>query len=183
VARSTVSPGYLRIPRRHARFRPGRLVPTGDLGALDPDGSLRVIAGKRTIFLLRGRIEHFPAFIELQLETSRLSVMRSCSATIGPLSPALLVPNAGASPSLSDSSESALTDAETRYRAAKPNRAAQRALEHYEKIHKFVVRSTIFPRGAGVNIFQKIKVDRKEVCAGYQKEIDEIYCLGQGGQL
>ncbi len=31
------------------------------------------------------------------------------------------------------------------------------------------------PEARGVNIFQKIKVDRKEVAQRYQKEIDEIY--------
>jgi hypothetical protein len=31
------------------------------------------------------------------------------------------------------------------------------------------------PEVRGVNVFQKIKVDRKEVAQRYQKEIEEIY--------
>ena len=72
--------------------------------------------------------------------------------------------------------ESALTDVDIR--AALQSRIEQfnARLEHYEKVHKFIVMKDDFPSEVrSVNIFQKIKVDRKIVAQRYQKEIDEIY--------
>jgi long-subunit acyl-CoA synthetase (AMP-forming) len=49
-------------------------------------------------------------------------------------------------------------------------------LEHYERVRKFVVLEEDFPpQVRDVNIFQKIKVDRKAVEERYRREIQEIY--------
>ena len=51
-----------------------------------------------------------------------------------------------------------------------------RRLEHYEQIRKFVVMNEDFSSEVrSINVFQKIKVDRKAMAERYRKEIDEIY--------
>jgi long-subunit acyl-CoA synthetase (AMP-forming) len=49
-------------------------------------------------------------------------------------------------------------------------------LEWYEQIRRIAVMKDDFPPEVrSVNVFQKIKVDRKAVAERYQKQIDEIY--------
>jgi long-subunit acyl-CoA synthetase (AMP-forming) len=50
-----------------------------------------------------------------------------------------------------------------------------------DHIHQIVMEND-FPRELrSVNVFQKIKVDRKVVAERYQKEIDKIYSLPAAG--
>jgi long-subunit acyl-CoA synthetase (AMP-forming) len=58
-----------------------------------------------------------------------------------------------------------------------------RRLEHYEQIRKFVVLNEDFPSEVrSINVFQKIKVDRKALAERYRKEIDEIYSGASEGE-
>jgi hypothetical protein len=52
----------------------------------------------------------------------------------------------------------------------------------YDHIHQIVMKND-FPRELrSVNVFQKIKVDRKVAAERNQKEIDEIYALPAAGE-
>jgi long-subunit acyl-CoA synthetase (AMP-forming) len=57
-------------------------------------------------------------------------------------------------------------------------------LEHYEQIRKISLMKNDFPPEVrSVNVFQKIKVDRKVATERYRREIDEIYSLPASGDL
>jgi hypothetical protein len=51
----------------------------------------------------------------------------------------------------------------------------------YEHIHQIVMENDFPPELRSVNVFQKIKVDRKVAAERYQKEIDEISALPATG--
>jgi long-subunit acyl-CoA synthetase (AMP-forming) len=53
---------------------------------------------------------------------------------------------------------------------------------HYEHIRKIAVMENDFPPEArSVNVFQKIKVDRKVVAERYREEVDKNYALPAAG--
>jgi len=177
VRGATVSPGYFQNPEATREvFDSDGWYHTGDLGALDPDGSLRVIGRKKDIFYCADGSSIYPAFIELQLENEPFIRQAVLLGDHRPFIAALVVPERGRIAESLGLHESDLTSAATR--AALQNRIEQlnARLEHYEKIHKFVVMKDDFPPEVrGVNVFQKIKVDRQAVAQRYQEEIDEIY--------
>jgi long-chain acyl-CoA synthetase len=173
----TVSPGYFENPEATREvFDPDGWYHTGDLGALDPDGSLRVIGRKKDIFYCADGSSIYPAFIELQLENEPFIRQAVLLGDHRPFIAALLVPERGRIAESLGLGESALTDADTQAVLQSRIEQLNARLEHYEEIHKFVVMKDDFPPEVrGVNVFQKIKVDRKEVAQRYQKEIEEIY--------
>jgi len=65
----TVSPGYFKNPEAtREAFDEAGWYYTGDLGAIDADGSLRVTGRKKDVFNCSDGSNIYPGFIELQLE-------------------------------------------------------------------------------------------------------------------
>jgi long-subunit acyl-CoA synthetase (AMP-forming) len=53
-------------------------------------------------------------------------------------------------------------------------------LEHYERVREFIVLKEDFPpQVRSLNVFQKVKVDRRAVEERYRKEIAELYARVQ----
>jgi long-subunit acyl-CoA synthetase (AMP-forming) len=75
-----------------------------------------------------------------------------------------------------------LTDSEIEAALSTQIARVNSRLEHYEQIRKMTVMKNDFPSEVrSVNVFQKVKVDRKVVAERYRKEIEEVYCsLAEG---
>jgi len=77
----------------------------------------------------------------------------------------------------------AMTESDVRSALRSQIERVNRRLEHYEQICKFLVMNEDFPTEVrSINVFQKIKVDRKVVAERYRKEIDEIYSGASEGE-
>jgi long-subunit acyl-CoA synthetase (AMP-forming) len=69
-----------------------------------------------------------------------------------------------------------LTDSEIEAALSTQIARVNSRLEHYEQIRKMTVMKNDFPSEVrSVNVFQKVKVDRKVVAERYRKEIEELY--------
>jgi long-chain acyl-CoA synthetase len=173
----TVSPGYFHNPEATwEAFDPEGWFHTGDLGALDPDGSLRIIGRKKDVFYCAEGSNIYPAFIELQLENEPFIRQAVLLGDHRPFIAALIVADRQRIAEFLGRAEAALTDIEVR--AALSTRIARvnERLEHYEQIRKFaILRNDFSVEVRNINIFQKVKVDRSAVATRYQTEIDEIY--------
>ncbi|HEX9264001.1 MAG TPA: AMP-binding protein [Candidatus Binatia bacterium] len=173
----TVSPGYFLNPEatREVLDTDGWFH-TGDLGALDADGSLRIIGRKKDVFYCADGSNIYPAFIELQLENEPFVRQAVLLGDRRPFIAALIVPDRQRIGEHLELASSILTDSEVRTALWTRIEIINERLEHYEQIRKFVVMRDDFPAAArSINIFQKVKIDRKAVAERYQAEIDEIY--------
>jgi long-chain acyl-CoA synthetase len=173
----TVSPGYFLNPEATREvFDADGWFHTGDLGALEPDGSLRIIGRKKDVFYCADGSNIYPAFIELQLENETFIRQAVLLGDRRPFISALIVPERQRIADALGLSALAMTDTDVRSALWTQIERVNRRLEHYEQIRKFVVMNEDFSREVrSVNVFQKIKVDRKAVAERYRKEIDEIY--------
>jgi long-chain acyl-CoA synthetase len=173
----TVSPGYFLNPEatREVLDADGWFH-TGDLGALDADGSLRIIGRKKDVFYCADGSNIYPAFIELQLENEPFVRQAVLLGDRRPFIAALIVPDRQRIGEYLGLASSVLTDRDVRSALWTRIEIVNERLEHYEQIRKFVVMRDDFPAAVrSINIFQKVKVDRKAVAERYQAEIDEIY--------
>jgi len=173
----TVSPGYFLNPEATREvFDADGWFHTGDLGALEPDGSLRIIGRKKDVFYCADGSNIYPAFIELQLENETFIRQAVLLGDRRPFISALIVPERQRIADALGLSALAMTDTDVRSALWTQIERVNRRLEHYEQIRKFVVMNEDFSSEVrSVNVFQKIKVDRKAVAERYRKEIDEIY--------
>jgi long-subunit acyl-CoA synthetase (AMP-forming) len=89
---------------------------------------------------------------------------------------AMIVPDRRAIAAALAKDEVDLTEAEIQTLLWRRIAVVNERFEHYEKIRKIVVMTADFPTEIrSVNVFQKIKIDRKLVAEHYQREIDGIY--------
>jgi long-chain acyl-CoA synthetase len=179
----TVMPGYFKNPEatRAALDSEGWFY-TGDLGALDFDGSLTVVGRKKDIFYCSDGSNIYPGFIELQLENEPFIRQAVLLGDGRPFIAALLVPDRNQIASALSQDPLTLSDADIDGALWTQIERLNDRLEHYERIRRIAVIENDFPPEVrSVNVFQKIKVDRKVVAERYQKEIDEIYALPAAG--
>ncbi len=170
----TVTPGYFDNPEAtREALDPDGWFHTGDLGAIEPDGSLRIVGRKKDVFYCPDGSNIYPAYIELLLENDPLIRQAVLVGDRRPFIAALIVPEKGqiAAELKKDSSHEEMR----RVLWARVERINQR-LEDYEQVRKIVVVQEDFPdRVRSVTAFQKIKVDRGVVEELYQNEIQQIY--------
>jgi long-chain acyl-CoA synthetase len=173
----TVSPGYFHNPEATREvFDSAGWFYTGDLGALDADGSLRMIGRKKDIFYCADGSNIYPGFIELQLENEPFIRQAVLLGDRQPFITALVVPDRQKIAAFLGLEESVVTETEIRALLWTQIERLNARLEHYERIRNFALMKNDFPGNVrGINVFQKIRVDRKAVAERYQKEIDEIY--------
>lgn len=173
----TVSPGYFHNPEATREvLEPDGWFHTGDLGALDADGSLRIVGRKKDIFNCSDGSNIYPGYIEMLLENDPYVRQAVLVGDRRPFIAALLVAERtkiGAALGCDPAHLSKhAVEAALRARVEEINSG----LELYERIRKFIVLDGDFPPEArSVNAFQKITVHRKAVEERYQKEIGEIY--------
>jgi long-chain acyl-CoA synthetase len=170
----SVTPGYFQNPEvtREVLDADGWFH-SGDLGAIEPDGSLRIVGRKKDVFYCAEGSNVYPAYIELWLENDPLIRQAVLVGDRRPFIAALIVPETGRIAAELEKNSSPEKIREIIW--ARVERVNQR-LEEYEQIRKIVILQDDFPeRVRGVTAFQKIKVDRKAVDELYQKEIRQIY--------
>ncbi len=170
----TVMPGYFQNPEATREvLDPDGWFYTGDLGAIEPDGSLRIVGRKKDVFYCSDGTNIYPAYIELWLENEPFIRQAVLVGDRRPFITALIVPETGRIAAEMERNSSPEKIREIIW--ARVERVNQR-LEEYEQIRKIALLSDDFPeRVRSVTAFQKIKVDRKAVDELYQKEIREIY--------
>lgn len=173
----TVTPGYFENPEatREALDLDGWFH-TGDLGAIDPGGSLRIVGRKKDIFYCSDGTNIYPGHIELLLESDPFIRQAVLLGDHRPFVAALLVPELAEIAAQLKRSESSLTLPEAERVLWSRVEKINGRLEDYEKVRKIAVLRGDFPeRARSVTAFQKIKVDRRAVEGLYREEIDRIY--------
>jgi len=173
----TVSPGYYKnlLATREA-FDDAGWFYTGDLGAIEADGSLRITGRKKDVFNCADGSNIYPSFIELQLENEPFIRQAVLLGDCRPFIAALLVP---ARQKIAESLKrdiANLSEDEIRTALWRQIERVNRRLERYEQIRKVAVMSDDFPTEVrSINHFQKVKVDRDVVATRYQRDIEAIY--------
>jgi long-chain acyl-CoA synthetase len=180
----TVSPGYFHNPEATREvFDAEGWFHTGDLGALDPDGSLRIIGRKKDVFYCSEGSNIYPSFIELLLEDEPFIRQAVLVGDRRPFMAALIVPERSAIAAALQGDDAGLADSEIEAALWRRIEAINERLEHYEKIRKIALMPADFPAAVrSVNVFQKIKIDRQLVADLYRSQIDAIYFAGVGAR-
>ncbi|MGE5218882.1 MAG: AMP-dependent synthetase/ligase [Chloroflexota bacterium] len=179
----TVSPGYLHNPEATREVLDAEgWFHTGDLGALDADGSLRIIGRKKDVFYCSEGSNIYPSFIESQLENEPFIRQAVLLGDRRAFIAALIVPDRRAIAAALARDEASLADGEIETLVWRQIDTVNERLEHYEKIRKIALMRTDFPTEVrSINVFQKTKIDRQLVAKSYRREIDEIYASSGGG--
>jgi long-chain acyl-CoA synthetase len=179
----TVTPGYFKNPEatREVLDSDGWFY-TGDLGALDSDGSLRIVGRKKDIFNCSDGSNIYPGLIELLLENESFIRQAVLLGDRRPFVAALVVPDCNQIALALNRDPSTLSNSEIEAALWTQIARVNGRLESYEQIRKIAVMNNDFaPEVRSINVFQKIKVDRKVAAERYQREIDEIYSLSAEG--
>lgn len=177
----TVTPGYFENPQATCEaLDPDGWFHTGDLGAIDSDGSLRIVGRKKDTFYCFDGSNIYPGAIELLLENDPFIRQAVLVGDHRPFIAALIVPDRERIAADLKNEESSLTDSEVRGMVWSRVERINERLEQYEKIRKMAVLNRDIPEKIrSVTAFQKIKVDREVVGQEYRKEIEEIYAKPQ----
>jgi long-chain acyl-CoA synthetase len=176
----TVSPGYFKNPQATGEaFDADGWYYTGDLGAIETDGSLRITGRKKDVFNCTDGSNIYPGFIELQLENEPFIRQAVLLGDRRPFVAALVVPDlqqiTAAAAALHRDAAS-LADEQIRAALWTQIERVNARLEHYERIRAIAVMPEDFSAAVrSVNVFQKVKVDRKAVAECYRETIDAIY--------
>jgi long-chain acyl-CoA synthetase len=180
----TVSPGYFKDPEAtREAFEPDGWYHTGDLGALDEDGSLRIIGRKKDVFNCNDGSNIYPGFIELRLENEPFIRQAILLGDRRPFVAALVVPDQKRMADSLAREIASLTDEEIETMLWRQIERVNAGLESYEQVCRIVVMKNDFPLEVrSINQFQKVKVDRKAVAAHYAQEIVSVYSETQGVQ-
>ncbi len=180
----TVSPGYFLNPEATAEvFDDEGWFHTGDLGAFEPDGSLKIIGRKKDVFYCADGSNIYPAFIELQLENQSFIRQAVLLGDRRPFISALIVPERSRIAESLGRADAAVLDSDVQAALSSCVERVNAGLEHYERIRKFLILNDEFPPEVRtINVFQKVKVDRKAVADRYGKEIGEIYSAAREGE-
>ena len=181
----TVSPGYFHNPEATREvFDDDGWFHTGDLGAVDADGSLRIIGRKKDVFYCSEGSNIYPSFIELQLENEPFIRQAVLLGDHRPFIAALIVADRRAIAAALAKDEAALGNGAIETLLWRQIDVVNERLEHYGKIRKIALMPADFPTEVrSVNVFQKIKIDRRLAAERYRREIDEIYSsMGSGAE-
>ena len=173
----TVSPGYYKnlLATREA-FDDAGWFYTGDLGAIEADGSLRITGRKKDVFNCADGSNIYPSFIELQLENEPFIRQAVLLGDRRPFVAALLVPEREKIAESLKRDIANLSEDEIRTVLWLQIERVNGRLERYEQIRKVAVMPDDFPTEVrSINHFQKVKVDRDVVATRYQREIEAIY--------
>jgi long-chain acyl-CoA synthetase len=179
----TVTPGYFKDPdATREALEPDGWFHTGDLGALDPDGSLRITGRKKDVFNCADGSHTYPSFIELHLENESFIKQAILVGDRRPFIAALVVPDRDKVASVLKRPVRDLSIAELKNAVWSQIERLNGRLESYERISQIALIEHDFPAEMrSVNPLLKIKIDRVAVAARYRKEIEDIYALATEG--
>jgi long-chain acyl-CoA synthetase len=179
----TVSPGYYQNPQATGEaFDDEGWFYTGDLGVLESDGSLRVTGRKKDVFNCSEGSNIYPGFIELRLENETFIRQAVLLGDQRPFIAALVVADRPRIAAALERDIANLTDDQIEGALWSQIAHVNAGLESHERIRKIIVLGDEFPAEVrAVNVFQKIKVDRKVVAERYQNEIETIYASAPEG--
>jgi len=160
---------------------------TGDIGAIDRDGYVRITDRKKHIIVNSGGKNIAPGPIEALLSESRLIDQIMLVGEKRPFCTALIVPDfevAKEIVEMSGASVGLLKDAATRERLADNEvvlsavdaevKRLQRDLSAFERVRRFELLSEPFTVENGM-MTPTLKVKRKEVATRYANEIERMY--------
>ncbi len=173
----TVTPGYFENPQATREvLDPDGWFHSGDLGSIDPDGSLRIVGRKKDVFYCSDGSNIYPGYMELLLENDPYIRQAILLGDHLPFMSALLVPERGRIAAELKKPDSSLTSVEVEKLLWSRVEKINAQLEEPERIRKIVVLEKEFPEKVrSVTAFQKITVDRKAVAELYRREIERIY--------
>jgi len=173
----TVTPGYFENPQATREvLDPDGWFHSGDLGSIDPDGSLRIVGRKKDVFYCSDGSNIYPGYMELLLENDPYIRQAILLGDHLPFMSALLVPERGRIAAELKKPDSSLTSVEVEKLLWSRVEKINAQLEEPERIRKIVVLEKEFPEKVrSVTAFQKIKVDRKAVEELYRRAVERIY--------
>ena len=173
----TVTPGYFENPPATSEaIDPDGWYHSGDLGRIDSDGCLYVVGRKKDVFYCSEGSNIYPGYIELLLENDPLVRQAILLGDHQPFMAALIVADRGNIARRLQRLEATLSQSDIEAALWPRIEQVNGQLEHYEQVRKIVVLRDDFPAEVrSVNVFQKIKIDRKAVAERYRQEIDMIY--------
>jgi long-chain acyl-CoA synthetase len=185
VGGPTVSPGYFKNPEAtREAFDDDGWFHTGDLGRLEEDGSLRIVGRKKDVFNCSEGSNIYPSFIELQLENEPFIRQAVLLGDRRPFIAALVVPERTSIADALHRDISSLSNDELEAALWTQIERVNARLEHYEQIRKIAVMKEEFPPEVrSINVFQKVKVDRKVVLERYGVEIESLYSAAVKGAV
>jgi long-chain acyl-CoA synthetase len=169
----TVTPGYFKNPPATEQALDAQgWFHTGDLGALETDGSLRMIGRKTDLFYCIDGSNIAPGQIELLLESDSFIRQAVLLGDCRPFIACLLVPDRARIEEQAGVSNEAEIERFLWSRVVQINER----LEEHEKIRRIVILDSDFPASVrSVTTLEKIKIDRKKVEEVYARAITEIY--------
>ena len=173
----TVTPGYFRdAEATRAAFDSEGWFFTGDLGVLEPDGSLRIVGRKKDVFYCSDGSNIYPGSVEMRLENEPFIRQAILLGDHRPFVAALIVPDRERIGATLGVRAQALSDSQVADALGRAVERVNQSLEAAERIRRFAVCASEFPPQArSVNLLQKVKVDRAWVAEHYNSEIASLY--------
>jgi len=173
----TVSPGYFKNPEAtREAFDEEGWYRTGDLGRLEADGSLRITGRKKDVFNCADGSNIYPGFIELQLENEPFICQAVLLGDRRPFVAALVFPDRQRIAEALGREIASLSDTEITAALWSQIERVNGRLEVYERIRRIAVLPSEFSADVrSINQFHKVKVNREQVAARFQQQIDVIY--------
>lgn len=179
----TVTPGYFKNSAATSEaLDEAGWFHTGDLGALEEDGSLRIIGRKKDVFNCIDGSNIYPGFIELLLENEPFIRQAVLVGDRRPFVAALIVPDRRGIAAAAKK-EGALSEGDVMTALWLAVDRVNRRLEHYEQVRKIALLEEDFPSEVrSVTVFAKVKVDRPAAAQRYARQIAALYAAPLEGE-
>ena len=173
----TVTPGYFKNPQATAESIDAEgWLHSGDLGALESDGSLRIVGRKKEVFYCADGSNIYPSAIEALLEGEPVVRQAIIVGDHCPFLAALIVPDKAAMALVLGKPEGSLSKDEMNSILRTTIDTLNGRLNAGERVREYVVLDADFPPAVrSITQFQKIKIDRRAVLDHYRATIDAIY--------
>jgi long-chain acyl-CoA synthetase len=172
----TVTPGYFNDARATTEvLESDGWFHTGDLGAIEPDGTLRIVGRKKDVFYCSDGSNIDPRELELLLEGDPLIHEALLIGDRRPFMAALIVPDIGRIASVVGKAASTVKDADAYDAIMRVVKETNRRLDEHERIRDIAIINGNFPERVRSVTGLKVKIDRKAVQELYAREIQKIY--------
>ena len=182
VKSDVVMVGYRNLPEKTAETIADGWLRSGDIGALDDDGYLKIVDRKKELIISAAGKNMSPANIEATLKTASPLIGQACAiGDARPYNTALIVLDADFAPAwaaqqgISETSlESLATDERMRAAVQEGVDAANSKLAKVEQIKRFIIVEGDWLPG-GDELTPTMKLKRKPIDQKYAAAIDEMY--------